>query len=136
MIILDTNVISETTRPTPSPSVLHWLAQNLGDCMVAVVSMQELEFGAQRMPAGTRRRSVDDAIEGLIRSFEGCFVPLSLESARMTGTVLAARLAAGRPISMADAQIAGTALVHGAAIATRNIKDFDGLGIELINPWN
>lgn len=135
MIILDTNVISETTRPTPSPSVLNWLAQNLGDCMVAVVSMQELEFGAQRMPAGTRRRSVDDAIEGLIRSFEGCFVPLSLESARMTGAVLAARLAAGRPISMADAQIAGTALVHGAAIVTRNVKDFDGLGIELINPW-
>lgn len=136
MIILDTNVISETTRPTPSPSVLHWLAKHLDDCMVAVVTMQELEFGTQRMPEGTRRRSVEDAIEGFIQSFEGCFLPLSLESARMSGAVLAARLAAGRPISMADAQIAGTALVHGAAIATRNIKDFDGLGIELIDPWN
>ena len=135
MIILDTNVISETTRPTPHPAVLRWLGQHLNECMVSVVTMQELEFGAQRMPEGNRRRDVESAIADLIQGFDGCFVPLSLESARMTGAVLAARLAAGRPTSMSDAQIAGTALVHGAAIATRNITDFDGLGIELMDPW-
>jgi toxin FitB len=135
VIILDTNVISETTRPTPSPAVLHWLAQHLNECMVSIVTVQELEFGAQRMPEGARRRDVESAITELIRRFEGSFVPLSLESARMTGAVLAARLAVGRATSVVDAQIAGTALVYGAAVATRNSADFEGLGIELINPW-
>lgn len=135
MIIIDTNVISELMRPEPSAKVLAWLNTHLSEIRISVVTAQELAYSAHRLPKGARRDIVEKAIDQISREFETRFLPLSTDAARMSGVVLAERMSMGRPTSGSDAQIAGTALVFGAALATRNGSDFEGLGIELIDPW-
>lgn len=135
MIIIDTNVISELMRPEPNARVQEWLTEHVSDIRISVVTAQELAFGTHRMPIGARRARVENAIDQFTREFDTRFLPLTADAARMSGVVLAERMSQGRPTSTSDAQIAGTALVYGAALATRNGADFDGLGIELIDPW-
>lgn len=135
MIIVDTNVVSELMRSVPDARVAEWTTLNSEHLAVTVVTVQELTFGIQRMADGARRTRGALVVDGFVSTFENRILDLTVDAARMTGVVLATRSVAGHPTSVQDAQIAGTAMVHGAAIATRNIKDFDGLGIELINPW-
>ncbi len=135
MIIVDTNVVSELMRSVPDARVAEWTTLNSEHLTVSVVTVQELTFGIQRMADGARRTRSALVVDGFVSTFENRILDLTVDAARMTGAVLAIRSVAGRPTSVQDAQIAGTALEHGAAIATRNIKDFNGLGIELINPW-
>ena len=136
MIIVDTNVVSELLRSVPDARVAEWATHNSADLAASVVTVQELTFGIQRMADGARRTGSERAVDTFVSTFENRILHFTVDAARMTGVVLATRFSAGRPTSVQDAQIAGTALVHGAAIATRNIKDFDGLGIELVNPWS
>lgn len=135
MIIVDTNVISELMRPSPDSRVLNWLNENAALLAASVVTTQELTFGAHRLAPGAKRERVERSIDQFASAFQGRLLPISIDAARLSGIVLATRLAMGRPTSTADAQIAGTALAYAAVIATRNTADFEDLGIELINPW-
>jgi predicted nucleic acid-binding protein len=135
VIIVDTNVISELMRPSPDSRVLSWLNENAALLAASVVTTQELTFGAHRLAPGAKRDRVERSIDHFASAFDGRILPLSVDAARLSGIVLATRISMGRPTSTSDAQIAGTALAYAAAIATRNTADFEGLGIELINPW-
>ena len=134
MILLDTNVIRELTisdsRITP------WLLnQDARDFRISVTSLAEINFGFHRLPAGRKRDAhLRDwlTVEQLLRDIA---LPISLSIAHTAGVVMAEREAMGRRVDLADAQIAATALVHRASLATRNTNDFDDLGIELVNPW-
>ena len=137
MIVVDTNVISEIFRPSPEPRVVDWLASLAGDVAITSVTLAELLAGVRRLPDGRRRDELTGRIDIALAPYRGsrAVLPFDDAAADSYAGVLAARGAAGAPISTADAQIAAICLAHGAACATRNLKDFAHTGVELVNPW-
>lgn len=133
MIILDTNVLSDLTRDD-SPARA-WVKSRTDESLwLAATTVTEIVFGLERLPAGRRRDALRAHWTGLLEVWAGRVLPVTLEIAHESGVILAQRAALGRVIPLADAQIAATARVHGASLATRNTKDFEGLGIDLIDP--
>ena len=137
MIILDTNVLSELTRPAPDPAVLRWL-DNLptNELAVTVVTAAELQYGVARLPDGQRKSALDEAVRSMIYEDLGKRVePFDLGAADCYASMVAQRDRLGSPISVADAQIAAICLARNCPLATRNTKDFAETGVALINPW-
>ena len=134
MIILDTNVVSELMKPSPDPPVRQWLAE-LGDqpLTTTAVTLAEIEFGLRRLPDGQRRSALFVRFENLIAALK--VLPLDDAAAREAGRLRALREASGLPSQPSDMMIAGIAAVAGAALATRNTRDFAGLPVEVIDPW-
>jgi toxin FitB len=137
VIVLDTNVISELTRRVPAPGVISWLdAFRAAEVATTAITVAELLYGVARMPAGRRKAELAAAVGGLLSDdFRGRVLAFDELAARRYADVVTARERLGRPIGAADAQIAAICSAAGAALATRNIGDFDSTGIELINPW-
>ena len=137
MIILDTNVLSELLRPEPARQVERWLsAQDGAKVYFTTVGEAELRHGVAILPSGKRRNALTTAIEGLLdEDFRGRVLPFDRAAARAYATIAATRRAAGRPISQFDCQIAAIARAHEATVATRNTSDYEGCGVELIDPW-
>ena len=137
MIVLDTNVVSELLRPVPTPRVVAWyVGQAAPDAFVSAVTEAELRYGVAIMPAGRRRASLATTIEGLLeREFAGRILSFNSSAAKAYATIAAERRSAGRPIEPADGQIAAIARSLGASVATRDIRGFEGCGIDVIDPW-
>ena len=137
MIVLDTNVVSEIMRPAPDSKVLSWLnAQVAEELWLNSVVVSELLFGITRLPAGARKRQLADTFAAMLeQDFAGRILPFDLEAAVIYAELAAGCEAKGRPVEMADAQIAAICLAQGAKLATRNLKHFEGLGLVLVNPW-
>lgn len=135
MIVVDTNVLSEPMRPRPEPRVLAWLRRNSALLAVPTVAIGELRYGVARLPSGRRKASLEDAMDALVTRFAGAVISYDVLAARACGDILAAAEAAGRPMDLADAQIAACARVSRARLATRNIQHFATTGLDLINPW-
>ena len=138
MILLDTNVVSELTRLAPNPSVVSWLdAQISEDVYISAITEAELRFGVKILPAGRRREKLTFEIENMLREdFDRRILPFDSDAARIHAEIAVIRKAIGKPISYADCQVAAIARCHGAAVATRNVKDFEYCEIEVINPWS
>ncbi len=137
MIVVDTNVLSEFMRRQPAQLVVRWLEAAEPDSLaLTAISVMEITYGVARLPLGHRRDATRERWESIQDAWTGTFLALGLTESMAAGEVLGARAAIGRPMATADAQIAGSCLAWGAALATRNTKDFEGLGIELINPWD
>ena len=138
MIILDTNVVSEPMRPEPDARVLAWLAgQDAGALFITAVTEAELRTGLAIMPEGRRREALAAALEAVLaEDFAGRVLPFEGgPAARAYAAIQAERRGTGSPISMADAMIAAIARARGAQVATRNVDDFAGTGVEVVNPW-
>ncbi len=136
MIILDTNVVSELMRPAGDPGVLRWIRKTGdGDLATTAITVAEIEYGLARLPDGSRADALRTAAAGLWESFATAILPFDVPAARRYGALMAACERAGRPTSAFDAQIAAIATVHKAKVATRNIADFRGMGLKLIDPW-
>jgi toxin FitB len=137
MIILDTNVLSELMRAKPDERVVAWLdAQNSQELKTTAITVAELLYGIQRLPNGRRKSGLRDAIDLLLADeLAGKVLAFDDNAARQYSTLVAEREKAGRPVSAADAQIAAICRNHGAALATRNGKDFDATGVTVIDPW-
>ncbi len=137
MIILDTNVVSEPLRPEPEPAVLAWLdAQAPATLYLTSITLAELLAGVAALPAGRRRNKLGQALtEQVLPLFEGRVLAFDMPAARAFAQVHAGAQAAGNPIGFADAAIAAIARAHGYALATRNVRDFNGTGVEVIDPW-
>lgn len=137
MIIVDTNVVSELLRPSPEPRVEAWLAARDGlDIYLTAISEAELRYGVAIMENGKRRDGLAEAIDRILRDdMAGRVLAFDSAAAEAYATVAASRRAAGRPIAQADCQIAAIAHARGATVATRNTADFEGCGVDLINPW-
>lgn len=136
-LVLDTNVVSELMRPAPAQAVLDWFAaQEPAALFLSAISEAELRTGAAMLPAGRRREALAAAIDAMVaEDFAGRLLAFDSGAAKACATIAEARRAAGRPISAADCQIAAIALARGAAVATRNVGDFAGCGIEVVDPW-
>jgi toxin FitB len=137
VIVLDTNVLSEALKPLPSNVVLRWLAaQENGMVFTTTITTAEILYGIELLPAGKRRSHLSAAVEKIFaEDFRGRILPFDDEAARVFAKIVAGRDATGRPISQFDAMIAAIAQSHGAALATRNARDFHRCGIQILNPW-
>jgi toxin FitB len=135
--LLDTNVVSEWTRPRPNPGVIEWLAQVDEDrVFMSVITLAELRHGVERLPAGKRRNQLDQWLrETLPLRFEGRILSVDEPMADACGGIVAHRDGIGRPIHAMDALIAATAKVHRLTIVTRNVDDFEP-SVDAINPWS
>lgn len=137
MLVIDTNVVSELMRASPRRDVLEWVdGQRTKDLFVTSVTEAEVRAGVAVLPDGERRRGLAAAAE---RAFGNLFasrvLPFDSSAARAYAEMFAIRQAMGRPLSLADGQIAAIARSRGMTVVTRNIGDFEGAGIELANPW-
>ncbi len=137
MFLIDTNVISELTRATPAPSVLSWFSnQDPSTLYLSAVTEAELRSGIAILPAGQRRDGLKAALDATIaEDFEGRILPFDTDAAKTYAEIASMRRAAGLPIADADCQIAAIARAAGAVVATRNLRDFEGCGVDLVNPW-
>ncbi len=138
MIILDTNVISETMKSKPDRNVLSWLdLQNPNDLYLTSVTVAELELGVQVMPTGKRRNLLQSSITALIeRDFHSRILSFDLPAARMFASHIAAARRAGHGVGMNDGLIAGIALAQGkCAVATRDRSPFEAMNVDVVDPW-
>ena len=135
--LLDTNVVSELTRPRIEPKVQNWIAaQEFGALLLSVVSVGEMEKGFTTMSDLSRRARLEVWLERqLLELFRGQVLPVTQAIAKRWGTFDGTRQLAGRPLSVPDGMIAATAFEHGLIVVTRNVKDFEGLGVPILNPW-
>ncbi len=137
MVLLDTNVVSELMLAVPSAEVLAWIDDLPSRRLfVSAVTEAEVRTGIAFLPEGARRLSLANAAERTLgHLFSGRVLPFDSDAARAYADIAATRRAAGRPISQSDCQIAATARTHGMAVATRNVRDFEGTGVDVIDPW-
>jgi predicted nucleic acid-binding protein len=137
VIILDTNVISELARQIPDSGVLAWLdSQEIAEVATTAVTAAELRYGVARLPDGHRKRELAVVIrEILTEDFYGRVLPFDERASVRYADIVTGRERIGRPIGVADAQIAAICRDSGAILATRNTADFEETGIELIDPW-
>jgi predicted nucleic acid-binding protein len=137
MILLDTNILSELMRPAPEKEVEQWLAdQPDASVFISAITEAELRYGVALLPAGKRRSALATVIEDMLgEDFTGRILPFDSAAAVAFAEIAATRRQAGQPISQADAQIAAIARSRGASLATRNVDDFAGCEVEIINPW-
>ena len=141
MILLDTNVISEAFRPLPSPALIAWLDTHFENCAVSAITTLELSVGVRMLPAGRRRDRLQTAISLALGRFGSRVLSFDENAARAAADLFGLARANGLPIhqtplKLADLQIAGIAAATGCSLATRNVGDFRGLGIDLIDPWS
>lgn len=138
-MIVDTNVVSELMRPRPDQAVVRWF-DTLGGynrARITAITATELLRGAFLLPEGKRKSAlVEQVTKTVLEDFRGRIEPFDAYAARDTAAFAARRAKVGTPVSAADAMIAGICSSRGSTLATRNIKDFEGSGIELVNPWD
>jgi len=136
-LLLDTNVLSEVTKPSPDANVLGWLDRLDEDrTFISVVSIAEIRRGVALMDEGRRRDSLTEWLaRELPQRFEQRVLPVDEAVALAWGDLMGVAKRRGRGLSSMDGLIGATAIAQSLTLATRNIKDFDGFGIDLYNPW-
>jgi predicted nucleic acid-binding protein len=137
LILLDTNVVSEVMRGSPDPRVVAWLdAQPSQEVFLSSITIAEIRYGLGLLDQGARRRSLTQRVDRFIElGFENRVLAFDDRCAHAYSELMAARQRQGRPMSMADGQIASIAATHHLEIATRDRTGFAGLGIGLLDPW-
>ena len=136
MIVLDTNVVSDSFSKRPSEIVLNWMnKQELQRLFLSTVVLAELYFGAYLVQDRSRQQGLLQSIGGIRDEFAGRILGFGQAMAERYGQITAHRRLAGRPIETKDAMIAAICLVNDATLATRNVRDFDGLDLKLVNPF-
>lgn len=134
--LLDTNAISEWVKPRPNPGLIRWMEEADEDRLfLSVITLAELHYGFERMPAGARRTHVERWLRlELPLRFERRVLPVSEEIALVWGKLVSLSDSAGRPMGVMDAFLAATAQVHDLTLVTRNVGHFSVLKA-VISPW-
>jgi predicted nucleic acid-binding protein len=135
--LLDTCLVSELMRPEPNAGVLAWAAAQTPQALhLGATTLAELWQGIECLPAGKRKRGLAQALGHFLGdTLQGRVLPFDAATALVLAQVVAERRKRGLPIAFADAQIAATARASGLVLVTRNVKDFQGCKIELLDPW-
>lgn len=137
MIIVDTNVVAEMMRASPAQEVVSWLNdQDAATLFLTTITIGEIGYGLEILPRGKRRPQSEQGFERVVaEAFAGRILAFDEEAARHYGVVMGRRKEIGRPLGVLDGQIASIARASGFAVATRNVRDFDEVGVEVINPF-
>jgi len=137
VILLDTNVVSTVMKPQPVRSVLEWLdGEETSKLYLSTISIAEIRYGLRILPEGKRRRDLENRFERFVgRGFEQRILSFDEGAARIYGELMGHRREIGRPMSILDGQIAAIARVHGFAVATGNVRDFEECGLEIVDPF-
>jgi len=138
MIIVDTNIVTEVMKDSPTHAVVSWLNdQETSTLFLTSITIGEVRYGLRIMPQGRRRLRLEQGFERILaEAFAGRVLPFDEEAARHYGDVMGRRKEIGRPVGVLDGQIASIARANGCAVATRNVKHFVECGIEIINPFD
>ena len=138
MIVLDTNVISELMKATPAERVMNWVgAQALSILYTTSITQAEILHGIMLLASGKRRVAIAAAADAMFTvDFGGRILAFGSDATHPYARIATARRRAGHPISHFDAQIAAIAHSAGAMVATRNVVDFEGCGVKVVNPWD
>ncbi len=136
-LLLDTNVLSEVTKPNPDARVLEWLDKLDEDrSFISIVSIAEIRRGVALMDRGRKRDALAEWLaQDLTQRFEHRIIPVDEPVPLAWGDLMGHAKRSGRGLSSMDGLIAATAVAHDLGLATRNTSDFEGFGIELIDPW-
>lgn len=132
--LLDTNVLSELTRPKPAPAVVGFL-ERAEPAFVSAVSLHELRFGVERLAPGRRQEELRRWLAELETLYADGILPVGAAEADQAARLRADAAQRGRTVHLADGLIAGTAVRHGLALATRDVVDFAGLPLRTVDPW-
>lgn len=136
MIIVDTNVVSELMKKDPSPEVQGWLqGRDRRELKLTAITVAEVLYGIERLPRGKRKTEIRRGALEVFARFADEILAFDAPAATVYAEIVDRRDRLGAPISGYDAQIAAICRTHGASLATRNTKDFESTGVEVINPW-
>jgi predicted nucleic acid-binding protein len=137
MIVLDTNVLSELMHPRGSSVVRQWVAaQPIENLFTTTITQAEILYGIALLPSGKRQTEIGQAAQLMFaEDFTGRILSFDQTAAIAFARIAAKRRKMGLPISHADAQIASICYSRKATLATRNVADFEGCGLAIINPW-
>ncbi len=132
--LVDTNVISELRRKRPEPNVVKWFAKRSAvSLFLSVLTLGEIRKGIQKQSDPARRLLLADWLEqDLPAYFKDRILPIDAAIADQWGRL---QTSAGRPLPAIDSLLVATAQRHGLKIVTRNVNDFVGLSVEVVNPW-
>jgi toxin FitB len=134
--LVDTNILSELTKPVPAPRVEAFLRQSKDRVFVSVFSIGEIRKGIASLPAGNRRAILEDWLDNEIMPWLGDrALPVTLAIAERWGGLSAQLKAKGRPRPVVDAVLAAIAFCHDLVLVTRNVRDYEDLGVTILNPW-
>ena len=132
--LLDTNVVSELVKPAPEPRVIAFLTSQT-DLWLSAIVLHELDFGLNLLPRGHRRDRLPSVLSTFLSEYSDQIIPVDRREAEQAAAMRAQARRLGRVLYLADALIAGTAKAHDLSLATRNVMDFNDLGVEVTNPW-
>ena len=135
--LLDTNVVSEWVKPEPDARVLRWFAAVDEDSVwLSVITFAEIRLGVERLRPGRRRDTLAAWLENdLPARFEGRIIGIGLGVAESWGRIVARGAKAGKSVSAMDAFLAAIAELRGLTLVTRNTRDFEAVGVPVLNPW-
>lgn len=137
MIIVDTNVVSELMKPSPSALVVEWLrARDGAELFTTSITLAEILYGITRLPDGRRKELLRSTASEVFATFQDQVLPFDSAAAGHYAEVVGGRDHIGLPIDGFDAQIASICRAHGAALATRNLTDIRHTDVDLIDPWH
>lgn len=136
-MLLDTNVVSAVMAPVPASAVLGWLdRQETAGVFISAITIAEIGYGIRVLPQGRRRGLLEERFATFIaRGFEHRVLAFDTAAAHEYAEIMGHRRERGRPMSFPDGQIAAIARAHRLSIATRNVRDFEGCGLEIVNPF-
>ena len=137
MIVLDTNVLSDTMRPVPSPAVVAWLnRQDIKTLYITAVSLAELRFGVARLNDGRKKADLSKRLNLMLKLvFEDRILPFTAAAAQVFADRMTAARRNGTAVSFQDGMIEASVAVSGFSVATRDTNPFDAMGVPVLNPW-
>ncbi len=135
MILVDTNVWSELSKPRGDPAVLAWLEANDDDLALSTLVVAEIRFGIELLEAAQKRSYLEAWLEGMESRYYSQTWVFGVDDAHKYGRLAALPEVKARKPQVIDIQLAAQALARDAVIATRNVKDFAWTGVRVVNPW-
>ncbi|MGY6588623.1 MAG: PIN domain-containing protein [Wenzhouxiangella sp.] len=135
MILIDTNVLSETLKPKPDDQVIRWLSSNDEDIWLPVIVIAEIAYGIERIRPDQRAGRLAQGLDAWRGRFHDRICMFSESDALVYGRIMGQASQSGRPMAIPDGMIAAMAIARGGSLATRNIRDFSDCGVKLVNPW-
>ncbi|HIS39243.1 MAG TPA: type II toxin-antitoxin system VapC family toxin [Candidatus Aphodovivens avistercoris] len=133
--VVDTNVVSELTKAQPNASAVAWISRHAADALLTAITIEEMRFGCLMLPEGKRRAKLSETIDRIVDVYASRILSFDAHAAEECARLHCLAIGKGRTPAIEDLMIAALCVCHDATLVTRNVRDFDCLGIEVLNPF-